>query len=136
MKLTRTRAVGALAGLIVLAVAATALAINPKPGTYATGKNEPDHLSVAFTYEDGKLLSFFASTTACKQGEPANVEKKIKVSNNGEFAYDGKATSLVGRGFHVDIEGKFVSKKKAKGSVDREDCDPIDFTVKFKGAAG
>ena len=134
MKLTRGRAVSALTGLLLLALVATAVGIKPKPGLFSTGANEPDHLSVTFTYRDGKLLSFFAATTSCKEGEPAIVEKKIKVKNNGKFAYDGKASSPIGRHFHIDVEGEFVSKKKAKGTADREDCDPIDFTVKFKQA--
>ena len=68
------------------------------------------------------------------QAGAAIVGKKIKVENNGTFEYDGKASSPIGRNFHLDLEGEFVSKKKAKGTADREDCDPIDFTVKFKGA--
>jgi hypothetical protein len=131
------RTLAALTAMLVLALTGTALAIKPKPGTYQTSGNEPHHLSVTFTYQGGKLVSFFASTTACDDGVPTIVDKKIKVKNNGKFEYDGKAHGmLTGQNFHVDIAGEFVKKNVAKGTVEREDCDAFDFKAKFVGAAG
>ena len=135
MKPSSLRTICALAALLALVFAATSLAIKPKPGLFSTSGNEPDHKSVTFTYEDGKLISFFAAIDTCKQGQPALVQKGIKVKKSGSFHYDGKASSPLRDHFHVDIEGEFLSKKKAKGTVDREDCDPVDFKVKL-GQAG
>ena len=137
MKLTHPRTVVAVVAVLGLILAATALAIKPKPGTYQTGANEPHHLSVTFTLDGGKLIGFFASTTACDDGVPTIVDKKIKVKNNGKFEYDGKAHGmLTNQNFHAVIAGKFVSKKAAKGTVEREDCDPYDFQAKVVAHEG
>jgi len=136
MKLTRTRAVGALIGLVALAVAATALAGGPKAGLYSTGAHEPNHLSVTFTLQHNKLLSFFVATTKCKQGQPAIVEKKIPVEDDGTFEYDGKATSPLGDNLHLDVTGEFVKDTVAKGTAERKGCKAVDFKVKFQGREG
>ena len=127
----------ALTTSLVLILVASAMAIKPKEGSYSTGKNEPGHLSVTFTYDGGKLLGFFASTTDCDDGVPTIIDKKIKVDNDGGFEYDGKAHGmLTGQNFHVDVAGKFVKKKVAKGTVERDGCDPFDFRAKFIGNQG
>ena len=136
MKLNRPRTIAVVTGVLALTIAATAVALNPKPGLFSEGTHEGSHKSVTFTYERGKLLSFFASIVSCKEGEPAIVEKKIAVKNSGKFGYDGKASSPVGRHFHVDIEGKFTDKKHAEGTVDREDCEPMDFDAKYSKQQG
>ena len=136
MNMSRPRTIALVAGVLALTIGATAVALNPKPGLFSEGTHEGSHKSVTFTYEHGKLLGFFASIVSCKQGEPAIVEKKIGVKNSGRFGYDGKASSPVGRHFHVDIEGEFTDKKHAEGTVDREDCDPMKFSVKYSKQQG
>jgi hypothetical protein len=137
MKLTRTRTIVALAAVLALALVATALAFKPKEGSYSTGKNEPGHLSVTFTVDGSKLLGFFASTTDCDDGVPIIVDRKIKIDNDGNFEYDGKAHGmLTNQNFHVDVVGEFVKKKVAKGTVERKGCDPFDYRAKFIGNEG
>lgn len=134
MKLTSRRMIAALVLGSVLIFAAAALAVSPKPGQYSNGETKHN---VTFAVDGGKVLQFVVSSTDCEDGQPAVVSKELKIKKSGKFHYDGKADSqLAGVHFHVDLEGKFVSKKKAKGSFEREDCDELEFTAKYLGNAG
>lgn len=129
MSLTRGRWIAALITALALVLAATSWAVNPKPGRYSTSTQKD---SVTFTVDQDKILNFFAASIECHGGQPAIVEKKIKIKPSGKFSYDGKASSPLGDKFHLDVEAEFVSKKKAKGEAQREGCDPQSFTAKLR----
>jgi hypothetical protein len=127
MRFTRTSAVAAIMAALALALAATAVALTPKPGSYSNGS---DQHNVTFAVDGGDILQFVASDSACGGGKPAII-KKINIKSSGKFHYDGKATgTLTGEAWHAEVTGRFVSKKKAKGTFEREGCDARKFTVK------
>ena len=127
MRFTRPRAAAAITAILALALAATALALKPKPGQYTNGDNKHN---ITFAVDDGDIIQFVSSSTDCDDGKPAIIEK-INVKSSGKFHYEGKATGqLAGDRWHAEVKGKFVSKKKAKGTFEREDCDEEEFTAK------
>jgi hypothetical protein len=129
MRLTPGRALLALTAVAALALAATAVAVKPKPGAYSGGNADRN---VSLNFQDGKIVNFVASKTKCKEGAPAIIDKKIKVKDSGKFDYEGKAHGqLAGDNFHAELEGEFVSKKKAKGTFQRDGCDEQNFKVKY-----
>jgi hypothetical protein len=133
MRLTPGRAL-TLTAVAVLALAATAVAVKPKPGAYS---GRSDNKNVSLNFEDGEIVNFVASRKACKEGAPAIIDKEIKVKESGKFNYDGKAHGLLtGDNFHAELEGKFVSKKKAKGTFHRDGCDEQKFKAKYVNTAG
>jgi hypothetical protein len=132
MRLTRGRTL-ALTAVAVLALAATALAVKPKPGAYSGGGANKN---VSLNFQDGEIVNFVASRKSCKEGAPAIIDKRIEVEESGKFEYDGKAHGLlVGDRFHAELEGEFVSKKKAKGTFHRDGCDEQKFKAKYANTA-
>ena len=48
---------------------------------------------------------------------PVPVLYKAKIKPSGKFSFDGKVKNVVGDKITIELQGKFVSKKKAKGTV-------------------
>jgi hypothetical protein len=109
---------------VSLAVAAAALAATPKSGQYqgkvAAGWGGPQ---IQFTVKGGKVQDVLARMfTRCNNGPQeqtiATPLKKFKVSKSGKFG--GKSVDVFADGVEKDtvwIKGKFVSAKKATGTI-------------------
>ncbi len=114
-------------------------AAKPKEGSYSYSEKPPGAAGpiqgVDFTVRGDrakiKNFSYFNGFTC---GPPLEVKKALTVKGSGKFSYSGKAASTVpGQGkFAVDIDGKFVSKKSAEGTLVSKCPSESDLTLEFK----
>jgi hypothetical protein len=140
----RTRVISAVlcgsAASIVIATAAPA-AVNkhPKPGTYAQTNASGSKFLMEFTLDKKRRVTSAVHYDHCVT-VPVNVPK-IKV-RHGKFSFDGKVTDVTQRKFKLHLDGKFVTKTKAKGNwtaklLDKDSCtSKFDYKVKRTGPVG
>jgi hypothetical protein len=129
----------AVALTVALAMTAPAPAATPKEGGFAyLSKDSTNSLGFVVDGKPRKLESTFASSLGCNGGAPVTIAKKIKVKGSGKFGYSGKASFLDGSETNVVLNGRFVSKKKAKGSIKLKSCgsDKVQFKFAAKWHAG
>jgi hypothetical protein len=111
-----------LALLAALSLAAAAFAVKPKQGGFVHLQKDGNE-SFSFVVDSGKVGSVYVSSIGCNEGEPVTVAKQLAVKGPGKFKYNGKASFLTGADAKVKLKGKFISAKKAKGSVQVKGCD-------------
>lgn len=111
-----------LVGLIiaVLALSEAALAATPIANGLYQGKK------VAWSV-DSKKKSMSFSTTYCHGNQTVKFGA-IKIKSSGKFSYTGSTD----QNRHVVIRGKYVTSKKAKGSVTVKGCSAYSFTAKYQ----
>jgi len=125
-QLPRVRSVLAVGCLAFLLLAATATGARPRAGDFkwcnynTAGKFCEDILTFEVPGSRDRIKSLFVSTYSCGAGyaRPAN---PIRVSNQGRFSFNG---FLKGAGSpkQARITGRFVSKRKATGTIKLPDC--------------
>lgn len=61
----------------------------------------------------------------------------VKIKSNGKFSFRGTKADINDKNVKISIDGKFVSAKRATGTVDYDSggCNgkPVDFVAKFEG---
>lgn len=120
--------------LVTLGLAsASASAATPLGGPW--GYTSPDHaITVAFHLKGSplKVEGFFVSSTLCNGGAPAQVTRKLPISSKGRFSFSGPAEGLSGEG-KLTVNGRFVTRRLAKGTATVEGCGRIAFEAKLGG---
>ena len=117
----------------VLCLAASAVAATPQHGDYVDHGNGNKVVIDLNVFPDLKAMqpNFFNKCAKV----PVQYEAKIKP--NGKFGFDGTAVDINGTRLTISIHGKFVSAKRATGTVDYDapGCKgkPVDFDAKFDG---
>jgi hypothetical protein len=125
-QLLRARPVLAVGCLTLLLVAATADGARPRAGDFkwcnynAAGKFCEDNMTFEVPSSRDRITQLFVSTYSCGAGyaRPAN---PIRVNNQGRFSFNG---FLKGAGSpkQARISGRFVSRRKATGTIRMPDC--------------
>jgi len=105
-------ACSAAASVAVLAgsPAAVAAVAHPKAGSYAQIKNNKSLMSFTLSKGYVKQASHYDKCVVVPIMMP-----NIKVTN-GKFSFDGKRVDVIGQKWKVHLDGKFVTKTKAKGT--------------------
>ena len=89
-----------------------------------------------------KSLSLGVGEDPCPGVAFVSYHGKVRVKNSGKFKYEGPASKwkygdepfeYFEEPTTIKFKGKFVSKKKAKGSFWVQDCIDVDFTAKTSG---
>jgi hypothetical protein len=141
-RLTRVHVVLALVGAGIAAFAAIAIGARSQ-----LGKPQPGNYGYSHTYEGGayhaavkfkvvrsptKLKKFVVVANYC--GGAYKLPKPLAVKPNGKFAFSGTVKNQDGNSQLVDVQGKFSSKRTAKGSA-YTGCPlaTIDFIAKKGG---
>jgi hypothetical protein len=132
------RLMGVAVVACLLAVPAVAGAVTPKKNShfaYCTSKN---NCPLSFdTAKNGKSVKNFTFYNKCSSVPVLLPAIKIK---SGRFKFSGTRKNVIGKEIQVKISGRFVTPKKAKGSVTytRSDCsaNAVKFTAKRVGKAG
>lgn len=94
------------------APAALALAQHPRAGNYAQLNASGDRIKMAFTLDKGHVSNAIHYDKCVR----VPIEMPSISVSNGRFSYDGKRTDVIGQRFKVHVDGKFVTRTKAKGT--------------------
>lgn len=138
MSLPSFRAALAVVAAVLVASAGVALAAKPKQGSYHHERCIPGGgciEQIDFSVKKGppaKIKNFvYFNGFTCGEVE---VKRSIKIKRSGKFSFSGTGENPVEE-FPVTIKGKFVSKKKAKGTLEiDDDCldSEVEFTAKYE----
>jgi hypothetical protein len=110
------------------APAAPAVAKHPKPGAYAQTNKSGSKFLMEFTYAKGKVTDPYHYDNCVTV--PFLDPPKIKVKK-GTFSWTGKVTDVTKNKFKLHVDGKFVTKTKAKGNWTAEKLGKNGCTSKF-----
>jgi hypothetical protein len=124
--LLRVRSVLAVGCLALLLLAATATGARPRAGDFkwcnynSEGKFCQDTVTFEVPNSRDRIKQLFVATYSCGAGyaRPAN---PIRVSDQGRFSFNGLLKG-VGSPKQARITGRFVSKRKATGTVRLPEC--------------
>ncbi|MCO5316351.1 MAG: hypothetical protein M9938_09355 [Solirubrobacterales bacterium] len=124
---------------VVLVFAGLASAAQPQTGGFSyfqswVGGAYRHSVSFTVVRARGKttLKRFVVKTSAC--GGTLVLGKTVKVKANGKFASSGKMKLVNGSSAFLYIDGKFVSRRKAKGKVTFHAC-PL-YVINFEAVKG
>jgi len=132
------RASLAATALVLVAPAGMAAAAQPKEGYYDSCADVicfEDLIYFTVKKKDGAKIQKFNYYDGNTCGS-LEVPKNIPVRKSGKFSYEGNAKDEGGDNHRVTIKGKFVSKKKAKGTFNpHESCrgETVSFIARFGG---
>jgi opacity protein-like surface antigen len=106
-----TCSVAASVAFVSVAPAALAVSAHPKAGTYSQAHG--NYHEIDFTLDAGKVTGLKRYDECVTV--PLNELPAINVSK-GRFSWDGKRKDVLGRKFRIHVDGKFVTRHKAKGT--------------------
>jgi hypothetical protein len=125
----------ALAVFALMAFAGTAIAATPLPGgVYGACKGDRCMTTLKVS-ANGKKIQSFSSYTKCNS-VPFRKPLSLSVSGAGVFAYNGTLTDVLGNKIDVVITGKFVTAKKASGTLRYSTATCDSKVIKYSAVFG
>ncbi len=100
------------AAALLAAIAVSASAAKPKSGQYADIKGQIAKITLDVNKKKNKVTPSYYNDCS-----PVPVIYKTKIKPSGKFSFSGKAKNVIDDKITIELKGKFVSKKKAKGTV-------------------
>jgi hypothetical protein len=134
------RIVVAVATATALLGSSLALAARPAKDSHFAWCTSKNNCPLVFdTNKKGKKLVNFSLYTKCSAVPPMEGWPNIKVNRKGKFSKEGSFKNVIGETISFEVKGKFVKKKKARGTFDVDSASCSDgehgFVAKRKGAA-
>ena len=102
----------ACAVVVAVVLSGSALAAKPKAGSYVDKQGNIYKIQLDVAKSKRKLTPSYYNKCS-----PVPVIYKAKINKRGKFKYHGTVTNVVEDQVKIKLKGRFVSKKKAKGTV-------------------